>query len=228
MAAVESIKQPNAYEKYLSNMKTLAHDAFKDHQLRRADSKQGRWLIVRKNTDGTWCSFYLTEVIVGYGGTLIAHGDIEPSMFKGFGPFEDPLSVVHWVARSNIVNYLDAKAATAFMERGSGLTSRFESDVAIWEVESRIKDRLEELEYEGEPDADDGELVAWRTALRELREGCLAWEQIRDALYDELTDAGCCDAGEMIYNIGEVPAPRLFYAQAACQKLLELLAAEED
>jgi len=221
-AVVETTKQESVYERYLSQLKTLATNAFKDHQLRSIGPGEGRWVIARKYPDGAWCSFYLTEIIVGIQNTVITHGDIAPCMFKGYGPPGDPLAAVRWVATSNIVNYLEAKAASAFMERCSGLTTTFDVDVAAWEIEQRIKERREDIDFDGIDVESDKQLAAWRQALCCLGEGW-PWELVRSELEHALNESGVDDVAELLYDIGEVPAPRLFYAQAACQKLLELV-----
>ena len=227
MATVAPIKPDNAYEQYLSRLAALATDAFKNHQLRSTGPGEGRWVIAGKNKDGSWCSFYLTEIIVGIQNTVITHGDIAPCLFKGYGPPGDPLAAVSWVARSNIVNYLEAKAASAFMERCQGLTTKFDADVAVWEIEQHIKERREEIDYDGIDVAADKQLAVWRQALCCLGEGW-PWELVCSELDHDLNAAGVDDVAELLYDIGQVPAPRLFYAQAACQKLLELVEKQGD
>jgi len=222
-----TLEGDNPYKAYQQNTEALAARAFEKHMIKsRGD---GRWVIAKKYEDGAWCGFYMAEVIVGVHGTLIVHGDISPVMFGHYSGYTDPLQVVGWVAYSGISSYLQSKAHIAFCAPfDRDLTKSFNPDVAIWELKDRLKDRLQELEdyYEDVDEIDDPEVAAWRKAIRGV--GGDAWEMVRHELYDDLEDAGCCDVGEMIWDIGEVPAARLYYAQAACRRLLELLDAEKQ
>lgn len=67
----------------------------------------------------------------------------------------------------------------------------------------------------------DEEIKAWFDAYRRLSWG-ESWSVIINSLYDELSDAGV-DCSDYIGKIGVVPASRLFYARAACRKLVQLL-----
>lgn len=216
------------YARYQRITEEQAREDFSEHVIKRRG--EDRWVIAKKYEDGSWCGFYLTEIIVGVNGTLIAHGDIDASIFSCFGKYNDPLQVVSWVANSGVANYLVSKATMGMTtQHTEGMTKRFDADVAIWEMEDRIKDRLDEIEEDETNDLDeidDAEIAAWRKAIRSV--GGDPWEMVRLQLYDDLSDAGCSDAGEMIWNIGLVPASRLYYAQAACRKLLELLEKEKN
>jgi len=226
--AVESSTPPNPYESYLSKMEEQATGDFKDHELK--SSGDGRWVIAKRYDEKSWQSFYMTEIIVGIGGTLIAHGDIDICVFTRFGHYDDPIQVVNWVASSGISSYLKTKAYMGFTpQSGKDLTEDFNEDVAIWELERLIRDRLDERsdEMSDEDSQEDDQISAIREAISALKNGYEEWEKIREELREGLEDAGCCDVGEMIWDIGQVPAVRLFYAKAACRKLLEILRAGE-
>lgn len=214
------------YQEYQAHVEQQAARDFEHHQIK--SRGEGRWTIARRYEDGLWQGFYLTEIIVGINGTLIAHGDISPSIFVAHSSYDDPLQIVHWVARSRISGYLQTKASCGLMESGvHTLTRKFDEKVAIWELKRHLKDRLDELEDEhGGDENGDEEVAAWRKAIRAV--GGDPWELVRQELYDDLEEAGHCDAGELIWDIGMVPAPRLYYAQAACRKLLELLEEENE
>ena len=222
------VEDETPYAKYQRVTEEQAKEAFSEHVIKEKGDR--RWVIAKKYEDGSWCGFYLTEIIVGVGGTLIAHGDIDASIFSCFGKYDDPLQVVRWVANSGVANYLVSKATIGMTtQHTEGMTKRFDADVAIWEMEDRIKDRLAEIEEDVDEDMDeidDHEIAAWRRAIRAV--GGDAWEMVRLQLYDDLIDAGCSDVGEMIWDIGLVPASRIYYAQAACRRLLELLDAEKQ
>jgi hypothetical protein len=214
------------YAKYQRVTEEQAAESFSEHVIKEQGDR--RWVIAKKyEDDGSWCDFYLTEIIVGVYGTLIAHGDIDASIFFCYGKFDDPLQVVRWVAESNVANYLVSKATKGMTTyHTDGITKRFDADVAIWEMEDHIKDRLAEIEEDSDEDEiDDEEIAAWRRAIRAV--GGDPWEMVRLELYDDLCRAGCSDVGEMIWDIGFVPASRIYYAQAACRKLLELLKQKE-
>jgi len=221
------VKNETPYAKYQRVTEEQAAESFSEHVIK--EKGDLRWVIAKKYEDGSWCSYYLTEIIVGVGGTLIAHGDIDASIFSCYGKFDDPLQVVSWVANSRIANYLVSKATIGMTaQHTEGMIQRFEPDVAIWEMEDRIKDRLAEIEEDETNDLDeidDEEIAAWRKAIRAV--GGDPWEMVRWELYEDLSDAGCDAIDEMLWNIGLVPATRLYYAQAACRKLLELLDQED-
>ena len=216
----------NPYQDYQRKTEQQAARDFEKHQIKsRGD---GRWVIAKKyEDDGSWCGEYWTEIIVGANGSLIAHGDISPSIFCQYGKYTDPLQVVHWVAGSGISGYLQQKASIGFVQPPNGrLTESFNEKVGLWELQQHLKDRLDDLEEEHEGDENgDLEVAAWRRAIRSL--GGEHWDIVRNDLYEDLQDAGCTDIGEYIGSIGMVPASRLYYAQAACRKLIELLH-EED
>jgi len=72
----------------------------------------------------------------------------------------------------------------------------------------------------------DKEIEIWISAIEEVRRG-EPFELVRNELYNDLSDANVGDVGEIIGNIGVVPDARLYYAQAACKKLEEMLEARE-
>jgi hypothetical protein len=223
----EVVKDETPYAKYQRVTEKQANEAFSNHVIKNTGDR--RWVIAQKYEDGCWCNSYLTEIIVGVGGTLIAHGDIDASIFSCFGKYDDPLQVVRWVANSSVANYLVSKATIGMTtQHTEGMTKEFDHDVAIWEMEERIKERLTEIGIEDEIEdldqIDDDEIAAWYQAIRAV--GGDSWEMVRLELYENLTAADCDDVGEMIWDIGLVPAPRIYYAQAACRKLLELIEQE--
>lgn len=73
---------------------------------------------------------------------------------------------------------------------------------------------------------EDDEILAWFDAYSRLNSG-QHWDLIINDLYEELSDAGV-DCSDYIGKVGVVPAPRLFYARAACRKLVELLDKDES
>lgn len=226
-SAVVTIRtDTDPYQKYQRDIEEqAARDYAKHHIKLRGD---GRWVLARKYEDtGQWRSEFWTEIIVGADGSLIVHGDISPSIFCQYGKYTDPLQVVHWVAGSGVSGYLEQKARIGFVESGSeSLTKSFDESVAIWELKHHLKDRLDELEVKHDGDENgDEEVAAWRRAIRNI---CSEhWAIVQRDLYDDLQDAECTDIDEFIWSIGMVPSSRLYYAQAACRKLLELLHKED-
>jgi hypothetical protein len=204
-----------SHEKYVANMEALAKDAFKDHRIR--SDEPGRWLIQGKNEDGKWTGFYWAEIINICGGIMV-HGDIDTCVFKHYSrprdQEEDVLDRARWMAKAG-VSYLREKASLGMDAKDATLT--FDDDVALWEIQQHIN----ECKQEDSPNAE--EIAAWQKAFNNL--GDEHWYFVQQALYEDLSDAGC-DVSEFIDKIGMVPAPRLFYAQAALKKLIELV--EED
>lgn len=70
------------------------------------------------------------------------------------------------------------------------------------------------------------DIRAWADAIESLVNGD-ALELVKNELYDDLSKAEVCDAGEMICDTGIVTAARVYYAKAACKKLSELLEARD-
>lgn len=227
ISAVVTIRtDTNPYREHEAQIQQQAARDYEKHQIK--SKGDGRWTIARKHEDGKWQRFFLTEIIVGVNGTLIAHGDISSSIFTSHCTYDDPLKTVSWVAHSGISGYLQNKASMGFLEPGGyPLTKTFNEKVATWELEGHLKDRLNELEVEHDGDENgDEEVAAWRRAIRNI--GGDPWEMVRKDLYDDLQDSGFDDIDEFIWDIGMVSADRLYYAQAACRKLLELLKEEEN
>ena len=220
------MEQENPFDDYLKNTEKQAGEAFSNHTIR--SREDGRWVIARCK-DGEWSNIYLAEIIVGVFGSLIVHGDIDAVIFGNYGKNSDPLQVVNWIAHSSICGYLESKAIIGMTAQDShSMVKRFDPDVAIWEINGHIKDRLEEREseYSDKDETHDEEIAAWRKAIRAVKGG-VHWEVVRSQLYEDLEDAGYSDVSEMIWDIGLVPSIRLYYAQAACRKLLELLESED-
>lgn len=229
VSAVAAIKERTDTNPHLEHKAHIEQQAARDFENHHIKSRgEGRWTIASKYENGKWCGIFLTEIIVGVNGTLIAHGDISPSIFVSHSNYDDPLRIVNWVAHSGIAGYLQSKASCGFLESyGYPLTKKFNEKVAIWELEGHLKDRLHELEEEHDGDENgDKEVAAWRKAIRAT--GGDPWNMVRDELIDDLERSGFEDCGEIVWDIGMVPADRLYYAQAACRKLLELLEEEKQ
>jgi len=135
---------PSALKKYKENMEALASDAYKDHQFKRQDER--RWLIQRK-TDTGWQGFHWTEIIMVTGGVLV-HGDGDTCLFKHYYPpkgEDDPIGAARWMARAQDA-YLREKANLGMDTSGiEGVNTTFDDEVAVWEMECRIDDRVHEV-----------------------------------------------------------------------------------
>ena len=95
-------------------------------------------------------------------------------------------------------------------------------------IECDSKEHLAELLEKVDSGIKDScEIQAWADAIESLVNGD-ALELIKNELYDDLNKVGISDVGEIIGDIGIVTAARVYYAQAACQKLSELLEAMDE
>lgn len=159
----------NVYDKYLKHLEALAKDDFKNHQLRK--SSDGRWVIQKRNEKhGHWEGFYWTEIINLDGAGLLVHGDISPCLFKYYSGDKHVTSRVRWIANSGI-DYIEQKFSIGMDDQDVCRT--FDSDVAIWEIEGHIRDRVhdicEEMDYET-PDIEVGRYELKFTITEDLRD----------------------------------------------------------
>lgn len=225
--------EENAHTAYLEKMEQQAARVFEKHELHTCE--ESRWILAGKYEDGEWTGVGITEVIVGLNGTVIVHGDYAPVLFYSYDRKAPPQQLVHWVAYSGVNSYLTSKAFQGMMpELEHDPTKTFDPEIAKWEMRECIRDRLVEFEGDWDDDTDldkekafADEIAAWRRAIRGVDCDGKPWYLVRHQLYDDLEEVGLCDVNETIWDIGQVPASCIFYGQAACRKLLELLEQEE-
>jgi hypothetical protein len=215
----------NALKKYKEQLEALALDAYKDHRIKREGDR--RWLIQRKTAKG-WEGFHWTEIIIVTGGILV-HGDGDTCLFKVYHPpkgEDDPIAAARWIAKAPD-QYAQEKCNIGMDTSGvAGVNNTFDDEVAIWELQERVKERTSEITDEAgniaEALKEDKELAAWRNALEAMQQGWEDWYFVKNTLYDDLCEADVGDESELISDIGIVPAPRLYYARAALRKFVEL------
>jgi len=233
---------PDTAAAYARNLEALARDAFAGHELR--ESAPGRWRIQRRESDGRWSVFYAAEIVVLWGGKLLVHGDVAPVIFAG-GDSGDVTATLHWIAESS-VDYLTPKATVGM---GTSMET-VDTDVAAGELLQRAADRIEEnvcdwpcdaLGLEVDPDAPafardtavftflwfvarlhaelggaDRAVQRWAAAATKLLRG-----DRLDDVREQLIHGG--EDPESLYELGDVPDPRVFYARGAVQRLRALL-----
>lgn len=237
---------------YEQNLATLARDAFAKHEIR--ERSEGRWLLFARRPSGGWDGHYWTEVISLAGGRVLAHGDIETVVFAGYsgeGGVEGP---VRWIGKTTRgdFRYLGTKAAIGTGPEGIETT---DVDVCAGMLGAWARERFADFVAErfGDPwfAFDDGEeedglrifdVLRWVCALTDALElaedgkipdvarvvdafdmldGGDPVESVRIALYESGEEEG-----EFVFLLGAVVDARVFYAHAACVRLVELLDAE--
>jgi hypothetical protein len=244
------------YNKYLENMERLADDAFKDHRVRYAKEDRWTiqrhndekhhwegfyWTEIVTVADGILVHGDIdTCLFKFYKGDKKPFGPIHWVAHSGVDYLEEKCSI--GMDDKDVCRTFDDDVALWEIEGlirdvvhdicyDAGYETPPDVKVVNGKLCFKIDKSLRDWEPEGNEDSEleksirqDDVIAAWMRAHGRI--GGDHWELIRNDLYEDLIEAGESDAGELVYGVGVVPAPRLFYARAACRKLIELL--EQD
>lgn len=177
--------------------------AFADHRLLGANYwKNGaRWLIGQKDR-----SEYRTEVIAGYGGSLVVHGDIDVCRFAHYGDKGDAWHRLCWMAYNTDLDYYVMQKAV--IGTGPDSIPDFDTEAALDDL-ARFQKEIEE-----EEDESRDELLR---VLKEAREHTESKEEMWRFIHEhDKWDLWECRFGEV------VPA-FVVYAHAALHRTACLL-----
>ncbi|MEQ8461780.1 MAG: hypothetical protein RLO52_34620 [Sandaracinaceae bacterium] len=195
-------------EKRDADLRKLAEDAFAEHELASKVGLRdvglhgagvGLWQSGRAHLRRRGSSFYATEVLWCRYGRLLVHGDIQPCIFAIHEP--DMESAVHALAGAHL-DYLAPKCAEG--ERRSHAGYDVDCDVML-------ADLLAEF---ANPDESISAVREAISLVQQLGDVDGAKRVLFDAGFDPETLAG----------MGRVIDARLYYAQAALRRLVELAA----
>ena len=189
-----------AKDKYNEQMQRLATESFKDHEITRSGYR--RWHLKKPGT-----SCYWTEVIATANGVYV-NGDVDVVVFGG-GDHISGTDQVKWLGATKSFGYVVEKAQIGFSNRDIVYT--YDSEVAA--------DQIREAKNEYIKNGKTKYVHVFDEALDALEMGDLR-EQILPALYEHEDVWYLFDECS---RIGDVVAPRIFYAHAALQKLHQLL-----
>lgn len=188
-------------EKRDADLRRLALAAFAEHEVasKVGQREVGLWKSGRIHLRRRGSSFYATEVLwCGYS-RLLVHGDIQPCIFAIHEP--DMESAVHVLAGADI-DYLASKCAEG--ERRSRAGYEVDCDAMLADLHSELKN----------PDESIGAVREAMSLVRELGDVDGAKRVLFEAGFDPETLAG----------MGRVVDARLYYAQTALKRLVELAA----
>ena len=199
-----------------SDIEKSVHDdavkSFRDHKLVYNDPVGGHWFIQRPGR-----SEFSTEVICLRGGRLFVGGDIDDCVFAYFSPSSltrsqgvprELIARVAWIANSNL-DYVTQKAIIGF-GGDPGPFYTWDSDV----VERDIRDLLQTLK--------SGE--ASFNIINTVKDILMSKQFDEDTVMTTL--APWYGSLDLPRNFGKHVSSRVIYAQAATQKLLELIIRE--
>ena len=243
-------------KQYNEGMWKASRKAFDRHYIRtRGD---GRWMLQRPNerpedSDAAgnkgWTWIMGAEIACMGHMCISVVGDIDTVVF-GHGP-PNHFARILWMGRSDSLGYIQEKVHIGMSSHL--LSEVYEPEVARTELESRVRDRLEELRYDERPhvtddpetedEASEAQLALDDQASAIVNEGygcehadveirtyAEAYEHYTEdgsqRLFQFLYDSDAEIESETIHSIGMVIAPRVFYAHAAVARLAELLTAE--
>lgn len=201
----------SAHAERIEHLVRLATDAFAEHEI--CSRTETSIVIRRRNSDGSWGSYYATEIVAGALAHLIVTGDVDTVVFaRESGSLRSRLG---WIApkaeRDPSWRYLVEKA-TIGMTCNRKLSTEFAAELA--------EDLIADLAQDAEAEGDDTRVGA----LREIDPP--GDESEIGAFLEALEDAGISDVWEYWNSLHEV-APRVVYAWAACRKAAELLDAAD-
>lgn len=202
-----------------------SREAFQLHVIRKRS--EGRWLLQRRHDDGGWDSVYWAEIISLHGGGLFVGGDIDHVLF---GYYSDKSgnheAKVRWMGEHNDIRYYVRQKAA--IGTGHQLIDVYDKDAARQTLQEHLDEAIAEAEYFNFNDPDEDTLAGkLAIALDEYGWDAAPFEDGKEALcaylHRKLGSDWYCDMG---YNLGDVLAPRVYYAHAALRRLCELLDAE--
>jgi len=246
------------YDEYQKNLERLSDDAFKNHKVRnsqegrwtlqRHNDEKGHWegfywteivivadgILVHGDIDTCLFKYYRGNDPTNLGPVhWVARSGVDYLEEKCSIGMDDKAvcqtfddGVAAWEIEGHIRDIIHDICEAAGYETPC-------VKVVNGELQCPINESLRAWEAEGDEDAEleekialDDSIFAWLRAHRRL--GGDHWEFIRNDLYEDLVEAGDSDAGEIVYKVGVVPDARLFYARAACRKLIELLEEKDE
>jgi len=198
-------------------MKERAQEAFRGHYISRSqgDSGGGRWLLQRPYKDRSgWDWTLAADIVVMKGGRIVVWGDLLPVLFAHYGPFKDPVEVIHWMGGcEDFGHYVHEKATIGCQE----VVDEYDSDVARFQLLKAIEERRKDP-WGG---MDRFVEVVMEAIDHYVEDGS---EALAYFLYGQLG----FDGMEGFPNLGMVISPRVYYAHAALARLSHLLTQEKE
>lgn len=146
---------------------------------------------------------------------IVVVGDTDTCAFSG-GSYSAPRDLIAWIGNPRPDwQYLQSKAQMGMDDNGKTTTDT-DVGVALGDLNYKLKLALEVEDPRERADIREAIAVAKATVLDDVL-----------AARGELMESGLFEI-EDIYRIGEVVAPRVFYAQAVIARLHALLCAEDE
>ncbi|RLB39100.1 MAG: hypothetical protein DRH30_10455 [Deltaproteobacteria bacterium] len=209
----------NPYTEHDNEMKAIAIDAFKEHVIKDRHIGGHGYLLAKRRDDGSFTGVMRAEVLCGFGSHLHVGGDIDSVTFS-FGP-NDPRGLISWIgSHTSVAYYVTQKASIGMGGAGNGIVEEWDQTLAKHTVQERLADWT----------ADEDEPGQYRELTEAVTDVLSSMPDTLHQLADELMCAiprehtGFMDD---FYEVGDVTAPRVYYAWAAVRKL-NLLLIEED
>lgn len=128
---------------YDRQMMEAAENAFTDHEIR--GRGEGRWMLQKRREDGSW-DWNMAAEVVSLAGRLYVGGDVYPVIFGHDNG--SARGKVAWLGGTRDVSYYVHQKACIGMGVGSalGVTDQYDFDVARWDMNQLINERLEDRE----------------------------------------------------------------------------------
>ena len=193
--------------------------AFECHEIR--NRSDGHWLLQRRREDDGWTWSMAGEVISLAGGELYVGGDIDFVIFAHYSDSREHERKVRWMGEhTDLGYYVRQKAAIG---SGRQLVDVYDEGVAREEVQGWLDDERE-AEAGG---FGSGQAAKLADVLDDAAWLGTPWDDHRELvghLYESL-------GNDFMYersDVGEVMAPRVYYAHAVLRRLCELLDAEKE
>lgn len=112
-----------------------AAKAYENHEIHKASPCGLRWTLMEKRPDGKLDMNLWAEVVVLASGSLLVHGDFEPSLFSGFSG-GDAKATVAWIGADDDIDKACKKASSGL--GGSEFAEKLSSEVLLADIADRV------------------------------------------------------------------------------------------
>jgi len=211
---------------WMEETQNRAKADFAQHQAKEVGP--GHWRIAKPGT--VVGAFWADIVVMGNVG-LAVWGDIDGCFFSYCSGSGSPEAVVAWMANADVGYYGRQKAHIGM--GGGELVDEYVDEVALYDLEQYLEQRLEEYDEETLDEPRRGQPTARETYKKAFERARCAvgrgdhMKTVLDNLYEDLMNEDQ-DAYEWVYSIGQVTSCRVIYALAAVSRLHELLQVQDS
>ena len=166
------------------------------------ESTERTWLLMQPEANvryGTGSTHMWAEVLVGWGGTLLVHGDHGTSIFRTWDRSIEPFTLLSWCARAG-VDYLAAKVVD------HELAYAWDRDAAVTHLRAAVQDFKNDGCYSDHAIADAEKFI----------------DDAPEDKHDFFEKLHSIELLREFHRIGYQPNPTIYYSRGAVRRLCDL------